>query len=85
MDRYSLKKLEFHKIKEMLERHCATSLGRAYVHDLEPAVEPEDVLRLQEETTEACHLLRMHPELTLEGAGCDTFFEEDPDRRCFRA
>ena len=67
MDRYSLKKLEFHKIKEMLERHCATSLGRAYVRDLEPAVDPEEVLRLQKETTEACHLLRMHPELTLEG------------------
>ena len=67
MDRFSLKKLEFHKIKEMLERHCATSLGKAYVRDLEPAVEAEEVLRLQQETTEACHLLRMQPDLTLEG------------------
>lgn len=67
MDRFSLKKLEFHKIKEMLEKHCTTSMGEAYVHNLEPAVEPDDVIQLQEETTEACHLLRLHPELSLDG------------------
>jgi dsDNA-specific endonuclease/ATPase MutS2 len=33
MDKYSLKKLEFHRVKEMLGRHCATSLGEA--HDLQ--------------------------------------------------
>jgi DNA mismatch repair protein MutS2 len=67
MDRFSLKKLEFHRVKEMLGRHCSTSLGRAYVQDLEPSTEAEEILRLQEETSEACDALRMYPDITMEG------------------
>ncbi|MDD4359885.1 MAG: endonuclease MutS2 [Syntrophaceticus sp.] len=67
MDRFSLKKLEFHRVKEMLQRHCATSLGEAHVQDLEPSTEADQILRLQEETSEACHALRMYPEITLAG------------------
>lgn len=67
MDKFSLKKLEFHRIKEMLERHCSTSLGMAYVQDLEPSTEAEEILKFQEETSEACHALRMYPDITLEG------------------
>ncbi len=67
MDRFSLKKLEFHRVKEMLMRHCSTSLGRAYVQDLEPSTEAEEILRLQEETSEACDALRMYPDITMEG------------------
>lgn len=54
MDKYSLKKLEFHRVKEMLGRHCATSLGEAHVQVLEPSTETDQILRLQEETSEAC-------------------------------
>jgi DNA mismatch repair protein MutS2 len=67
MDKYSLKKLEFHRVKEMLGRHCATSLGEAHVQVLEPSTETDQILRLQEETSEACHALRMYPEITLAG------------------
>lgn len=51
----------------MLKRHCSTSLGRAYVQDLEPSTEAEEILRLQEETSEACHALRMYPDITMQG------------------
>ena len=67
MDRFSLKKLEFHRVKEMLKGHCATSLGRAYVQDLEPSTEAEEILRIQEDTSEACDALRMYPDITMEG------------------
>lgn len=67
MDRFSLKKLEFHKIKEMLEKSCSTPLGIPYVQELEPATEAEEILIRQAETTEACHALRLCPDLTFEG------------------
>lgn len=51
----------------MLERHCSTSLGMAYVQDLEPSTEAEEILKFQEETSEACHALRMYPDITLDG------------------
>jgi DNA mismatch repair protein MutS2 len=59
--------LEFHRVKEMLERHCSTVLGRAHVKDLEPSAEAAEVLRLQQETTEACHALRIYPDITMDG------------------
>lgn len=67
MDRYSLKKLEFHKIKEMLEACCRTPLSVPHVQDLEPSSEPADVLRWQDETSEASTLLRILPDLGFEG------------------
>lgn len=51
----------------MLKGHCATSLGRAYVQDLEPSTEAEEILRIQEDTSEACDALRMYPDITMEG------------------
>ena len=67
MDAYSLKKLEFHKIKEMLEKLCQTPLGVPYATALEPETEPDDILRLQEETSEAADALRLAPDLRLDG------------------
>ncbi len=67
MDRYSLKKLEFHKIKEMLEAFCQTPLGIPHVRDLEPSSDMEEILRAQAETTEAVHARRLNPDLTLAG------------------
>lgn len=67
MDRYSLKKLEFHKIKEMLEALCQTPLGIPHVRDLEPSSDMEEILRAQAETTEAVHARRLNPDLTLAG------------------
>ncbi len=67
MDKFSLKKLEFHKIKEMLEGCCSTPLGVPYVRELEPATEVEEILGRQAETTEACHAWRLCPELSFDG------------------
>lgn len=68
MDRYTLKKLEFHKIKEMLEAACSTPLGIPRVQSLEPTGESfEEVLSGQAETSEAVHVLRLQPDLSFEG------------------
>lgn len=67
MDRFSLKKLEFHKIKEMLEKCCSTPLGVPHVRELEPATEAEEILTRQAETAEACHAWRLCPNLAFDG------------------
>jgi DNA mismatch repair protein MutS2 len=67
MDRYSQKKLEFHKIKEMLEACCHTPLGVPHVQGLEPSADAAEIRRWQEETSEAATLLRILPDLGFEG------------------
>ena len=67
MDRYSLKKLEFHKIKEMLQACCHTPLSVPHVQGLEPSADAIDIKRWQEETSEAATLLRILPDLGFEG------------------
>lgn len=67
MDRYSLKKLEFHKIKEMLEACCRTPLSVPGAQGLEPSEDPGVIRRWQEETSEASTLLRILPDLGFEG------------------
>jgi DNA mismatch repair protein MutS2 len=67
LDRYSLKKLEFHKIKEMLEACCHTPLSVPHVQGLEPSADAADIRRWQEETSEAATLLRILPDLGFEG------------------
>lgn len=67
MDRYSLKKLEFHKIKEMLDACCHTPLSVPRVQGLEPSADAIDIKRWQEETSEAATLLRILPDLGFEG------------------
>lgn len=67
MDRYSLKKLEFHKIKEMLETLCETPLGLHHVRELEPSTDINEILKAQAETTEAVNAKRLSPDLSLAG------------------
>jgi DNA mismatch repair protein MutS2 len=67
LDRYSLKKLEFHKIKEMLQACCRTPLSVPHVQGLEPSADAIDIKRWQEETSEAATLLRILPDLGFEG------------------
>jgi len=67
LDRYSLKKLEFHKIREMLEACCYTPLSVPYVQGLEPSADALEIRRWQEETSEAATLLRILPDLGFEG------------------
>lgn len=74
MDRYSLKKLEFHKIKEMLEALCQTPLGVPCVRALEPSTDINKILETQAETTEAVDAKRLNPDLSLAGVSDLTSF-----------
>jgi len=67
MDKFSLEKLEFPKIKKMLQECCETQLGAACAGDLVPSESPEEILRGQEETTEAVYVLRVEPDLSFQG------------------
>jgi DNA mismatch repair protein MutS2 len=67
MDAHSLKKLEYHKIKEMLEKLCQTPLGKPHVLEMEPSGVPEEIRLLQAETGEAFDALRLQPDLRMDG------------------
>ena len=53
MNERTLKKLEFHKIKEMLKAHAVTESGKERVEALLPSSDYEEVVKLQQETAEA--------------------------------
>ncbi len=57
MQERNLRVLEFPKIREMLAAYAMTDMGRAAVRALEPQSEPEDVVRLQNQTEEADTIL----------------------------
>lgn len=67
MDRFSFKKLEYHKVREMLESHCQTPLGVPHVRQMEPSSVLEEILRWQAETSEAVDIMRLQPEWSLAG------------------
>jgi DNA mismatch repair protein MutS2 len=67
VDRYSLKKLEFHKIREMLEACCHTPLSIPRAQGVEPSADASEIERWQEETSEAATLLRILPDLGFDG------------------
>ncbi|KUK31688.1 MAG: MutS2 protein [Thermoanaerobacterales bacterium 50_218] len=66
MDKFSLEKLEFPKIKEMLKDCCETQLGAAHAWSLVPSESPEEILRGQDETTEAVYVLRVEPDFSFQ-------------------
>lgn len=64
---YSTEKLELPKILSRLEEQCATALGRELVRELSPSNHLPEIRRWQQETTEACHCLRLYPSFSLGG------------------
>mgnify|MGYP001163261180 FL=1 len=60
MNERTLKVLEFHKIKEMLKEHAATSVGRKLADQLTPHTNIEKVQKLQDETDEALTIYRLN-------------------------
>lgn len=66
VDRHSFKKLEFHRIKEILESYCQTPLGIVHVSSLEPLTDLDEIQKKQAETSEAVIVLRHQPMLSLE-------------------
>ncbi len=57
MDKRSIKVLEFNAIKQMLIESASSSVGKILAEDLYPAVNKDEVIRLQNETTEAQSLI----------------------------
>ena len=68
MEAKYLKTLEYDKILERLAQHTSFSAGRELALGLEPASDPGEVRRRQEETTEARALQDARPDLSLGGA-----------------
>ena len=56
MNERALKKLEFHKIKEMLKNHAVTESGKERVEALLPSSDYEEVVKLQQETSQALNM-----------------------------
>ncbi|SEQ83372.1 endonuclease MutS2 [Piscibacillus halophilus] len=67
MNEKILNQLEFAKIKEWLEGHAATSLGKEKVAKLFPSIELNEVTQWQEETDEAVTILRLKGHVPLGG------------------
>ncbi len=62
-----LRVLEFDKIKEQLQEHVSSSLGREKAQKLLPSSNFEEVVRLQEETDEAANVIRLKGNIPLGG------------------
>lgn len=67
MNNKILKTLEFHKILSELEGFAASALGIDKIKDLKPSSCYEEVIKLQEETDEAAHVLRLKGHAPLSG------------------
>ncbi|MEC3605653.1 endonuclease MutS2 [Bacillus glycinifermentans] len=59
MQQKALSALEFHKVKEQLAEHAASSLGKEMLLDLKPSRSFEEVKKLLEEVDEAGTVLRL--------------------------
>ncbi len=57
MDIKSLEKLEFNRIREILENFCITYIGKNYAQNLEPFSQKQDIIKAQKQTSEASTLI----------------------------
>ncbi|MCP3025494.1 endonuclease MutS2 [Halobacillus sp. A5] len=62
-----LEVLEYNKIIAQLMEHTASSLGKEKAAALKPSVQLEEVVKLQHETDEAAHVLRLKGHIPLGG------------------
>lgn len=67
MNEFTLQKLEFDKIKNMLLKECSSSLGQEKVKNLKPVSDYERILLWQQETTEGVTVRRYEPQVPLGG------------------
>ncbi|UOQ86236.1 endonuclease MutS2 [Gracilibacillus salinarum] len=67
MNKRILRILEFHKLLEQLSELAASSLGKEKVRKLHPATELDQVVRWQDETDEAYHVIRLKGHVPLGG------------------
>ncbi|MDX8046645.1 endonuclease MutS2 [Gracilibacillus sp. S3-1-1] len=62
-----LRVLEFHKIMEQLTEKAASSLGIEKIRQLKPSADFDQVVKLQDETDEAYHVIRLKGNVPLGG------------------
>lgn len=62
-----LKTLEFNKIKDLLIEHASSTIGADKIYALTPSSSYEEVLRMQAETDEGSHVLRLKGHAPLSG------------------
>jgi DNA mismatch repair protein MutS2 len=67
MQERALKVLEFTKVREQLQEHASSSLGKEKISQLVPSTDFEEVVRLQAETDEAATILRIKGNVPLSG------------------
>ncbi|UOQ47196.1 endonuclease MutS2 [Gracilibacillus caseinilyticus] len=67
MNKRILRILEFHKVLDQLSELAASSLGKEKVRKLHPATELDKVVRWQDETDEAYHVIRLKGHVPLGG------------------
>ncbi|MBO9130579.1 endonuclease MutS2 [Bacillus sp. 165] len=64
----TLRVLEYDKVKEQLFEHTSSSLGREKVRKLQPSIDFEEVVHLQETTDEAVTVIRLKGNAPMGGA-----------------
>ena len=69
MNPFTLRKLEYEKIREMLAAECSSSLGRQVAEALEPGTDSQQIHDWQQETTEGVTVRRLEPNIPLGGVG----------------
>jgi len=67
MNEFTLKKLEFDKIKARLANECSSGLGKEIVEKLEPIIDLEQIQVWQKETSEGVLIRRYEPQIPLGG------------------
>jgi DNA mismatch repair protein MutS2 len=67
MDHHSLRVLEYAAIRRMVIEHAACGLGQERAEQMAPSTRPDEVARLQRETTEAVALLELPGAMTFGG------------------
>jgi DNA mismatch repair protein MutS2 len=68
MDQKSLQTLEYPRVLAALAASCQYDPARERALELQPITDPEQVRRLQDETSEALSMLTLHPGITIGGA-----------------
>lgn len=67
MNPFTLKKLEYEKIIDLLAAQCSSGLGKLLAEELQPITDGQQIAYWQQETTEGVLVRRMEPNIPLGG------------------
>lgn len=67
MNPFTLKKLEYEKIIDLLAAQCSSGLGKLLAEGLQPITDGQQIAYWQQETTEGVLVRRMEPNIPLGG------------------